>query len=316
MKTSQIFLVSCVGASALVSAAPTSHDLKLLPREHHNSTSPGSHELLTRNHGNTTSTHHPVLSRDTTVLIIGATDKSHSKRSFDADGVFERDLIDEYELEARDNEAYGLEARDLEDYEHEARGLEVRVDQKGFNPLIYFLGKFNLVNSSNKGSEQLASPSAVTRDLGDDLEARDFEDYELDARDLEGYEHKARDLEDYKLEVRDDQKGFNPFGYFLGKFNLINDSNKGSEQPAPPPTVTRDLEDDLEARDFGDHELDAREFGNYELDARDLSGDELEVRDFDDYELDARELDDYELDARHYDEADLYGREFELDELD
>jgi hypothetical protein len=70
----------------------------------------------------------------------------------------------------------------------------------------------------------------------------------------------------------------------------------------------RDVDFDLDARDFEDFDLDARDFDFDEFDARELDFDEFDAREFDLEDVDARDLYDFDLEERDWFDEELVER--------
>ncbi|KAG6811415.1 hypothetical protein H0H92_007523 [Tricholoma furcatifolium] len=254
-------------------------------------------------HNNMLSSGSEQLRRDLELLTLRDYYEDLVQRGYDEDfEVFERSFEEE------------VDARDLYEYEFEARGIKGELDIRDFGDEFWERD----LEGDELGARDI-DEGLDARDWGEELMEREF-DYELDARDFEEYELMARDIIAEELDARDlgeelmerDFEGYEHDARDLGEFEHY--THLDIFERALEEMHARAFDEELDARDFDEHEFEARgpegarDFIE-EVDARDFIGDGLLMeREFEDYELEARDFEDFELDAR--------ARDFEIDELD
>ncbi|KAG6841551.1 hypothetical protein C0991_009586 [Blastosporella zonata] len=285
MKYSQAILVACIGASALVSAAPTANRRDVTPA------APATDAVDATTTGTDTNAAAPVPKKKH--HHHPKKEGSQGKREL-YDYLFERDATTRDATTATDADATttGTDANAAvppvpkKKHHHHPK----KESSQGKRELYDHLFERDATTATDAdatttGTDANAAVPPVPKKKHHHHPKK------------ESSQGKREFYDEYELEARD----FEDQLYARSKLSALKSLLHHTPSVSVPvddsvPSTTRDFYDDLDARDFYDYELDAR--------------------DFSDYELDARDFDDYELDARDFEEFDLYGRDFEIDELD
>ncbi|KAG6911318.1 hypothetical protein DXG01_002157 [Tephrocybe rancida] len=309
MKYSQAVLVACVGASTLVSAAPTVVAGQAdLPNTHTDSTIPhfriGLVKTIPLFNKQKREFEHVLYEREETAPTPAPT-PSEIPAETPATGATTDPAVDPAANAKKGGES--------------DKGVKCKKGGKGGNRK-----KTKKLRKTKAVATREFDEELLTRAVEDELEARGFfsnlkANYQnrkaasgappidpVAVREFDEYELDAREFDD-ELEARFSLGGI---GRKFGGIFRHAPSVDVSQQQQP---TTRDFDEyELDARDFDD-ELEAR-FGLGGI-GRKLGGifrhapsvdvsqqQQQQQRDFDEYELDARDFDEYELDARDFDD--------------